>query len=285
MTPLPNVIDVTESTFAEAVLEKSRNVPVIVDFWAPWCGPCRTIGPVLEKLAGEHEGAILVARVNVDENQNLARSFNISGIPHVMGFHNGEIATEFTGAVPESTIREFVARLLPTEAETTAAAGRKKLAAGRTEEAEELFRTVLIDDPLNGVALLGLAEIEAARGRSAEALVLLDQVPPGTERGAADRLAARLRIQSTASVDEDALRARIRSNPADLEALLQLARSAAASGRHEEALGNYLAIVRHDRSYQDDAGRRGMIDLFQLLGRDHPLTERFRGELSNLLFS
>lgn len=286
MTPQAhNVIDVTERTFEAEVIEYSKKVPVVVDFWAPWCGPCRVIGPLLERLANESQGAFRLAKVNTDENPVLAEAFGITGIPLVMAFRGGRVVNEFTGALPEASIREFLAGVLPNEAERLAAEGETKRAGGRFDEAEALFRQALEADRDQPVALLGLARLAADRGRDAEVFGLVEQIPPGPEREDGDRLAAQVRVRAAGGVDLEGLRARVAGAPGDLAARLALAKALSATGAYEEAFENYLDLVRRDRGFEDDAGRRGMLDLFEILGHEHPLTTKYRSALGQILFA
>ena len=280
------VIEVTDGTFEKDVLDRSKDVPVVVDFWAPWCGPCKTIGPVLEKLAHEAGGDWVLAKLNTDENPMVAQAFQITGIPTVVAIKGGQMVDEFVGAQPEAKIREFVGRLKPSEVEALAAEGSRHQMGGRGDEAEAAFKRALEIDRDFGPALLGLARLRADQGRTADALGLIDLITPGSpERTDGDQLAARLRVGAAGSVDEPALEARLERNPGDLEARYALGQSQAASGRYGPAFEQYLEIVRRDRSFKDDAGRRAMVDLFQLLGPEDPLTEKYRGELGRVLFA
>jgi putative thioredoxin len=285
-TAVETIFEVDERNFETAVLERSRTVPVVVDFWAPWCGPCRTLGPLLERMATEHAGAFLLAKVNVDENQRLAAAFGVRSIPLVLGFRDGKIAAEFVGALPESGVRDFLTRLLPSEGELLAAEGEAQVAAGHDEDAEASFRRALEIEPRCERALLGLAAMHATRQEDAEALDLLDRIAPGTElRQEADRLAAAIRIRQGGGFDEERLRARIGSEPDDLEARFELAQGLAAAAKYADALGEYLEIVRRDRSFRDDAARKAMLDVFELLGAGNEVVERYRSELAKVLFS
>ncbi len=276
------VIDVGDEAFEREVLERSKTTPVVVDFWAPWCGPCKAIGPVLERLAEEHGGAFVLAKVNVDEAPAVAQAFRIQSIPAVKGFRDGMLASEFVGAQPEPVIRALLDAVLPTAADRLVAA-----AAGQPPaQAEARLREALELEPRNANALLALARLLAARDEIGEALGLLDRVtPPSPAVADAERLAAELRTRQDAGGDEHALRARVAADPRDLAARLELGRTLAARGRHEEGLGELLEVVRRDRHFEDDAARKAMLDQFAVLGSDHPLTERFRSELAKALFS
>ncbi len=280
----PIVVDVTDTTFEAEVLERSKEVPVVVDFWAPWCGPCRTLGPLLERLADEYAGAFVLAKVNVDESPGLSAAFRVQSIPMVIGLRDGALAAHFVGALPEGGVRDFLAQLLPSEGEQRAAAAAALLAAGKTSEAEAAFEDALKMDPRAAGALLGLATVRSQRGDDADALDLLDRVGPGPERQEADRLAAAIRIRQSGAGDEATARARVDANPDDLEARFALAQALAAAGRHDAALEQYLAILQRDRAFRDDGARKAMLDIFDLLGAGSDLADRYRSEMAKVLF-
>jgi putative thioredoxin len=279
------VKNATEENFDAEVVEASRRVPVFVDFWAPWCGPCRTLGPLLDRLAEEHQGAFLVAKINVDENPRLAGEFGIRSIPAVKAISGGEIVDEFVGALPEPALRQFVRRLLPSEADQFAKEGQAAETKGDAAAAEALYRKALESDPNQPRARLGIGRLLASSNVEA-ALQELDRVLPGTlEREEADRVAARLRLVNENGAGVAELRARVEANPADLEARLQLARALAAAQDYEAALTHLLEIVKRDRNYADEVGRKSMLDIFNVLGARHPIAERYRGELARVLYS
>jgi putative thioredoxin len=279
------VFDTGDRDFKEAVLERSKQSPVVVDFWAPWCGPCRTLGPLLERLVEEQGGSLHLAKVNIDENPALASAFRIQSIPFLAGFRNGAIVAEVVGALPEGEMREFLKRVLPAPAEKLAEAAEERRDSGQLEEAENAFRRALEADPRCERAILGLATIHAERHEDEAALELLEGISPGPFRQDADRLAASLRVHSSAPGDEGMLKTRIAANPDDLDIRLQLGQVLAAASRYEEALDQYLEVIRRDKDYQDGAARKAMLDIFELISSDPAKVERYRAELAKVLFS
>jgi putative thioredoxin len=279
------VFDTGDKQFESEVIERSKEVPVVVDFWAPWCGPCRTLGPLLERLATEHQGAFVLAKVNVDESPGLAQAFGISSIPMVIGLRDGKIAGEFVGALPEAGVRQFLSQLMPSEAEQLAQQGDSLHLSGRLEEAEATFRRALELDPRCDRALLGLAGVLADRDQEDDALALLDRILPGSpSRQDADRLAATIRVRQAGGGDEKALRAKVAGNPDDLEARFTLGQVLAAASHYDEALEQYLEIVKRDRTFREDGARKAMLDVFELLGSGNEVVDRYRSKLAQVLF-
>jgi putative thioredoxin len=276
-------IDVNVKDFEQKVITASRRVPVIVDFWAPWCGPCRALGPILEKLAAEYQGRFILAKVNSDENQELAMRYGVRGIPNVKAFVDGALADEFTGALPESAVREFIENLLPSPAEPLRQQALAANARGDTAAAQKLLAHAVQLDPRNEAARLDLVELFVSAGDLEEARRLLDELGDRVrETARADALRARLALAgaSAAQASQPELEARVAADPADLAARLDLANLLAVREDYRPALEQLLEIVRRDRSFGDDAGRRTMLTLFNLLGSDHELVREFRRELA-----
>ena len=279
-------IDVNEENFELAVLEQSKEVPVLVDFWAEWCGPCKVLGPVLEKLADEYGGEFVLAKLNVDENQNLAGAFGIQGIPAVKLFTDGDLASEFTGALPEPMLREFLSKFLPTAADKQAQQAAALEEQGKAAEATALYQSILESDPSHAKSLFGLGRLAMNAGDDEAALEFLDKISMvADERKEADRLIARLKLHGGAAQDLTALRAKVDAEPKNLDARLELAQALAGAEKYQEALTELLVIVKTDRNFKDDGGRKAMVQIFEVLGSEDPLTDQYRSELAKVLFS
>jgi len=281
------IIEVTDQDFARTVIDQSRRVPVVVDFWALWCGPCRMIGPVLERLAQEADGAWILAKLNVDHNPQTSGRYGIQGIPAVKGFRDGQVVSEFVGAVPEPQIRRFVDQLVPRAADIMARQGQQLEAAGENGTAMAAYRRALVSNANHPAALLGLGRLLIGQDQFDEAIATLQRVPFGKpERAEAESLIARasFRRQADLTGGEVEARRKLAVNPDDLDARLALASAMAAKGSYRESLEGYLEVVRRDRGPFRDRARRDMLALFTLLGDEHELTLEYRPQLAILLF-
>jgi putative thioredoxin len=279
-------VDVTEAEFEREVIQRSNSVPVVVDFWAPWCGPCRALGPVLERLARERQGQLVLAKVNVDEAQQLAAAFRIESIPAVKAFRDGRVVLEFDGLLPEPQLREFLDRVCPSAAEREAQEAREQEASDPAA-AEAAYRRLLEGERPPDAARVGLARVLLARGEGAEAEELLKRLAPGgPEASEADRLTALLSLKERARgmPDEAELRRRVAADPEGAGARYELGCVLAAAGRYPEALGLLLSAAERDKKLAAEKVREVMVKLFQLVGVRSELAEEYRDKLRMVLY-
>jgi putative thioredoxin len=277
--------DVTAANFKQIVLDAPKDVPVLVDFWATWCGPCRVLKPILEKLAEEYQGRFILAKVETDSNPELAAQFAIRGVPTVKAFLNGELVDEFSGALPESQVRAFIDALIPSPGEALRREAEAAYASGDAARALELLAEASRLDPRNEKIRIDAAAIMVDRGEMAEAGRLLASLSPTTaQEPRVQELLARIEFAEKAKdlPDEASLLERIRADENDLEARLALANLWIAQGRYEPALEQLLEIVRRDRGFKDDIGRKTMLSVFNLLGGGE-LVSRYRRLLASAL--
>ena len=288
------VKDGDTASFAADVIEASRDTPVIVDFWAPWCGPCKTLGPMIEKAVRAARGAVRLVKIDVDKNQRLAAQLRVQSIPAVFAFRDGKPVDGFVGALPESQIAAFIERVGGQPAESPAAALREQadaaLEAGDAAAAGSLYSHVLREDPADAAAASGLVRALLASGDPAGARRVLESLSDEVAKsGALDGARAALEIAEQAagagSGEIDSLRARVAADAADHQARHDLAVALFGAGEREEAISEMLEIVRRDRSWNDDAARRKLIVFFDAVGAADPLAVAGRRRLSALLFS
>ncbi len=282
--------------FADDVIRASMEVPVLVDFWAPWCGPCKQLGPLLEKVVTAAAGKVKLVKINVDENQAIAQQLRIQSIPAVFAFHNGQPVDGFVGALSESQIKEFIGRLAggaigPSPAEEALEAGQAALEAGDFDQAIQAFGVALQADPEDPAALGGLARCMVQTERLAEAREILDKVPAqhaDHKDVAGARAALALAEESEAAADPAeivALRGRLESNPDDHQARFDLSVALNAAEQREEAVDELLEIFRRNRGWNDEAARKQLLKLFEAWGPTDPVTLESRRKLSSLMFS
>src|SRR5512143_1207840 len=276
-----HALDVGLADFPQRVLEESKHRPVVVDFWAPWCGPCKSLKPILEKLAAEYGGKFLLAKINSDDNQELAARYGVRGIPSVKAFVGGVPVDEFSGALPEGEVRAFLDRLIPGPAEELRQQAAAARMAGDSAGALKLLAEASRIDPDHVGVRLDAAEIMLDLNEGDEAGRLIGSVPDDAD-ARVPALRARLQFMGAAGEDEAALNARVAANENDLEARLKLANLLVAAGRYEAGMGHLLEIVRRDRSFGDDAGRKTLLSVFDLLGGGD-LVSRYRRLLASAL--
>lgn len=274
---IPNVIDVSEATFQQDVIKKSHEMPVVVDFWAPWCGPCRMLGPVLEKLANEPDSGFVLAKINVDNNQNVSRQYHVQGIPAVKGFRNGKVAAEFVGALPEPRIRAWLKELVPSETDELLGQAVDLIDAGEWGQAEGVLRDVLVSRPGEPTATIHLARTLLYTGNGCEAESLLADSQDPTVIREAERLLPLARY-----LCEDAQPAE--NGVLSLEAKYRSAAGMIGEGDVPAGLEILLDVLRYDKRYRNGEAKNVMLSLFALLGDTHPLTQQYRPQLAIVLF-
>ncbi|MBN1147631.1 MAG: tetratricopeptide repeat protein [Anaerolineales bacterium] len=272
------IIDVTEADFEYQVLGYSKQIPVVVDFWAEWCSPCRTLGPLLENLAQEAQGAFRLAKLNVDQNPNLALRYGVHGIPIIKAFRNEEIVAELIGAQPEPRLREFLRQIAPSQSDLMLEKGLSLLDAGEIRQAEPVFRQVLKSTPESAPAQLGLAKCLLLLNQGEAARKLLAGFPANRQYKTAQAL---LPLAQALARPEDGAHYET-SNP--LDAAFDNALRLVRRGNIEAAMDGLLDILREDKHYRDGEARRTMIALLELLGDNSPLARQYRNELASVLF-
>ncbi len=282
----PHIIDVTVETFERDVVERSRSVPVIVDFWATWCQPCLQLAPLLEKLANEYAGKFVLAKINVDASPDLAGAFGVQSIPHVFAVRDGQAVNHFMGLLPEDQLREWLSSLLPTPAEQALNEGQT-LAAANPAAAEARLRDALHLDPKLDKAKIALAGLLLQQGREQECATVMAEL---TERGflepEAEKIKSELDLRLAAEEAGGLVEARRASQaaPDDLSLKLKLADALAASRKYEEALEICLALVQQDKLGIGVEAKETMLKIFDVLGPGSELVGRYRRKLATALY-
>lgn len=286
MSESPYIHNVGMQNFQNLVLEKSINKPVLVDFWADWCQPCQTIMPMLAKLAEEYAGKFELAKVNADEEQELAAHFGIKSLPTMKLFYQGQIVDERMGAVPESDIRAMIDKHIVSESDQLVQAAMMAYQQGNTAQALEVLNNALAKDPDNAELKVTIAQLVYGEGDTESALTLLNSLDNDDAKlDAAIKLRAEINLAAQlADLPElSEIEQRLAQNPGDLGALLQKSRHLTAQGDYENAMECLLTIMRTDRGFEDDVGRTSLLELFDVLGGEHPSVQKYRRKLFNLL--
>jgi putative thioredoxin len=275
--PSNYILDVNEADFEYEVLNFSKSTPVVVDFWATWCGPCKTLSPILEKLADEARGAFRLAKVDVDPNPNLAMRYGVRSIPTVKAFQNGQVVAEFVGLQPEARIRDFLRGLAPSASDLLVEKGNSLLGQRAWPEAERAFKKSLDQAPGSPAGLLGLAKAELAQGRVGEAEKILKNIPSSREYGAAMALQplveALNQYHQGKLPEENGLYAAYRN-------CLRLV----TRGNVYAALDGLLDIIRQDKQFMNGQARQVFLGLLEVLGPDDATSRQYRSELAAILF-
>ncbi|MDX1415860.1 MAG: thioredoxin [Candidatus Promineifilaceae bacterium] len=272
------IIEVTDESFEFDVIKKSHEKPVVVDFWAPWCGPCRMLGPILERAANNPALDFVLAKINVDENPNIAMRYRVQSIPAVKAFVDGRVADEFVGALSEAKVQEFIQGIIPNEADLALRAANSFLATRHWIEAEEAYREILVDFPNFADAGLNLAKALLAQAQGCEAQELLERCRNSARVVSAERLLPLANYLC-----------RYETEPEDLdiepiEALYRHAGFLLKQGNLEAAMDGLLEVLRQDKTYKTGEAKDVMLALFELLGDGDPLTQAYRSELASVLF-
>ncbi|MEJ2453916.1 MAG: thioredoxin [Candidatus Thiodiazotropha sp.] len=280
------IYDVTVENFQQVVLQTSMSRPVLVDFWAEWCNPCKALTPTLTKLADEYQGKFILAKVNTEEQQQLAAHFGIRSIPCVKLFLKGEMVDEFMGALPETEVRSFIDKYIPRESDGLLAQAEQLLLQGDADNAGTLIQQAAQMDPGSPRVMLANARYLATIGKFDEAEQQLEALPEEEKKNPeVSAMLARLQFDrsSADTPSPEALEKRLQENPADSEALHQLASHKIMQNDLEGALELLLTLMQQDREYGDDAARKDMLRIFDMLGGQGPLVKRYRNRMFNIL--
>lgn len=280
------VFEATEQDFAEKVIQASHTQPVVVDFWAAWCQPCQILKPLLKQVVESYNGDVLLAYVDTDQEQALAGQFGIRSLPTVMIIKDGRVVDQFSGAQPEGAIRKIIDKHIVRESDLMLKQAMSLLEQGNEIGAIEMLQQANRVDPKNTAVLFALARFAAHSGNLDESLTILSAIPAdAAEADMARELKAQISFkrQAEGAGDMAELLGRISHNPADLEAREKLATVLVSQGQHEAAMEQFLEIMKRDRAFNDEAGRKGLLQMFELLGHEHPAVSAYRRKMFSLL--
>ncbi|WP_462320523.1 thioredoxin [Halochromatium sp.] len=287
MNDSPHIAAVTAANFERVVIQGSFERPVLVDFWADWCAPCRQLMPILSRLAEEFNGQFFLAKVDTESEQALAAQFGIRSLPTVQLFKEGQAVDQFMGALPEGQVREFLSRHISRASDRLLDQARQAMTNGDLTGAKTLIERAERDDPDNSRVFIAQVQLKAAEGDAEAALALLEHTPLDLANDP-ELSALRGRLSFSAAVSgappADALKAALEANPSDSEARYQLAAHQVLAGDNEAALENLLTLLKRDRQYGDDAARKGMVAIFDLLGGSSELVSRYRAKMLSSLY-
>lgn len=289
MTDSPFIFEANPQNFQQVVLENSMQVPVLVDFWADWCQPCKTLMPILSKLAEEYQGGFILVKVNADDNQQLAAQFGVRNLPTVKVVKDGQIVDEFMGVQPENEIRQIIDRHRTRRTEPYRQQALQMFSGGQMDEAVQLMEQVMQHEPDFHEAAMELCGMYMQLDRLDDAEKLAEGIDASkVDAQALNQLQseikqAKLQAQM-GDVNPQALEQRLADNPDDLEAMLELAKLRIATGEMEAGLELYFQVHRKDATFQDGAGKKGLFESFELLGSGNPLVKKYRNKLFSSLY-
>jgi putative thioredoxin len=286
MSDTSYIIDVNEQNFVAQVIEASHQQPVMVDFWATWCGPCQTLIPLLEQLAAEYDGGFILAKVDVDQNQQLASQFGVRSVPTVKIVKDGQIVDEFTGVIPDTEVRAKLDQHISNESNNKLDEANALYAQGETEQAITIMQQVILDEPNNHPARIIFANLLVNEKRYDDARQLIDSLPDEEKNKAEVRaLIAQMEmsnaLRDAPSIDD--LQQRIAKDETDSDARYLLGNQLIATGDYENAMEQFLQLMIRDREFNDDAGRKSLLQVFDMLGGSGELVTKYRRKMANAL--
>ncbi len=285
-TAVETVVNIDENNAARYLIDESMQRPVVIDFWADWCGPCKTLMPLLEKIAGEYAGAFLLAKVNADEQQMIAQQFGVRSLPTVMIMQNGQPVDGFVGAQPETAIREMLEKFLPSPFDAALAEAQEKLADGDTAGALAMLCTVYEDSGRRHDIAMMLCTVLIEARRLDDAQEILDSVPMADQDALFEQARAQLDLAREAARSPElvALESQLASNPDNLDLREQIAVHYSAAGQYREALDSLMHVLKQDVSHKDGATKKALLDTIASLGKGDPLAAEYQRKLFSLLY-